>query len=142
MAARLLAFGIAVGILGLVGGCTHSPTQPACARVGGGPMLEYQLFFGRDIRGRPALTDQDWADFAEQVVTPNLPDGFTVFDADGQWMNPATRRIVKEKTKVIVVALPDDEAAAPAIAAVRDAYRTRFQQHSVGMIVHPTCGAF
>ena len=57
-------------------------------------------------------------------------------------MNPATRRIVKEKTKVIVVALPDTEAAAPAIAAVRDAYRTRFTNTSVGMIVHPTCGAF
>jgi Protein of unknown function (DUF3574) len=137
---------IAIAILALVGalggGCTHSPAPPACAGAGGAPMLEYQLFFGRDIHGRPALTDQEWADFAEQVVTPHLPDGFTVFDADGQWMNPATRRITREKTKVIVVALPDTEAAAPAIAAVRDAYRTRFHQHSVGMTVHPTCGAF
>ena len=105
-------------------------------------MLEYQLFFGRDIQGRPTLTDQEWADFAEQVVTPNLADGFTAFDAYGQWKNPATHRIAKEKTKVIVAALPDTEAAAHAIAAVRDAYRAQFRQQSVGMTVHPACGAF
>ena len=105
-------------------------------------MLEYQLFFGRSIPEQSALTDQEWADFVAQVVTPHLPDGFTAFDAEGQWMNPATHRIVSEKTEVIIVAVPDTDAAASAIAAVKDAYRTRFRQQSVGMTVHPTCGAF
>jgi hypothetical protein len=100
-------------------------------------MLEYQLFFGRT-----AATDQEWADFAAQVVTPHLPDGFTAFDADGQWMNPTTHRIGKERTKVIIVALPDTDAARSAVAAVKDAYRAQFHQQSVGTIVHPTCGAF
>lgn len=105
-------------------------------------MVEYQLFFGRDIAGRPALTDQEWGDFAEQVVTPHLPDGFTAFDADGQWMNPATRRIIRQRTKVIIVAMPATDAAASAIATVRDAYRTLFRQQSVGVTAHPICGAF
>jgi hypothetical protein len=105
-------------------------------------MLEYHLFFGRDIAGRPPLTDPEWADFSQRVVTPNLPDGFTAFDADGQWMNPATHRIAKERTKVIIVALPDVPAAAPAIAAVSDAYRSQYHQQSVGMTVHPVCGSF
>ena len=65
-------------------------------------MLEYQLFFGRG-----SVTEQAWTDFAAGVVTPHLPDGFTVVDADGQWMNPATHRISSERTKVIVVAVPD-----------------------------------
>jgi Protein of unknown function (DUF3574) len=138
----VLSRSIAIGLTVLGVGCTQAPLRPACARAGGAPMVEYQLFFGRDIPGRPALSDQEWADFAEQVVTPQLPDGFTAFDADGQWMNPATHRIVKEKTKVITVALPDTEAADSAIAVVKDAYRTRFRQQSVGMTRHPTCGAF
>jgi Protein of unknown function (DUF3574) len=79
-----LAPAIAFGATILVDGCTHGPTQPACADAGARPMLEYQLFFGRDIAGRPALTDREWADFAEQVVTAALPDGFTAFDADGR----------------------------------------------------------
>ncbi len=77
----------------IVAACTRPPASPSCAGLGGTPMLEYQLFFGRGIPGRSALTDQEWADFAADVVTPQLPDGFTEFDADGQWMNPATHRI-------------------------------------------------
>jgi Protein of unknown function (DUF3574) len=66
----------------------------------------------------------------------------TAFDADGQWMNPITRRIIAEKTKILLVVLPDTEAAATDVAAVRDAYRTKFHQQSVGIAVHPVCGAF
>jgi hypothetical protein len=138
----LLARAIGISVIAFGAGCAHPPKQQSCADVGGMPMIEYQLFFGRSIVGRSALTDREWAEFAEQVVTPRLPDGFTAFDAGGQWMNPATRRIVKENTKVVIVALPATEAAASAIEAVRDAYRARFHQQSVGMTAHPVCGSF
>jgi len=127
----------------IAAGCTQlPPSSPSCARLGGAPMLEYQLFFGRGIAGRAPLTDQEWSAFAAQVVTPHLPDGFTAFDADGQWMNPATQRIVRERSRVLIVALPDTPQSATAIAAIKDAYRAQFHQQSVGMTVHPTCGAF
>jgi len=100
-------------------------------------MLEYQLFFGR-----AHITDQEWVEFAARVVTPNLPDGFTAFDADGQWLNPDTRRISQERTRVIVVAVPDTPVARSAIAQIKDEYRQRFHQISVGTVVHPVCGAF
>ncbi len=109
----------------------------ACGHLGGAPMLEYQLFFGR-----ASVTDQAWTEFSAQVVTPNLPDGFTAFDADGQWMNPNTHRIGQERTKVIIVAVPDTQASAAAIARIKDEYRQRYHQLSVGTTVHPVCGAF
>jgi hypothetical protein len=96
----------------------------------------------RGIPVRAALTDQDWVNFTAQVVTPYLPAGFTAFDADGQWTNPATLRIVTEKTKVIIVALPDTAPAASAITAVRDACRAEFHQQSAGMTVRPICREF
>ena len=105
-------------------------------------MLEYHLFFGRNIAGRPPLTDPEWADFAARVVTAQLPDGFTEFDAEGQWMNPATHHISRDPTKVIIVAVPDTPATAAAIAAVKDAYRAQFHQQSVGTTVAPVCAAF
>jgi hypothetical protein len=123
----------------LVAACTPAPQS--CMR-GLAPMVQYELFFGRDIAGRGPLTDQEWAEFAERVVTPHLPDGFTAFDADGQWMNPDTRRIIKEPTKVIIVAVPDTPASAAAIAAVRDAYQAQYHQQSVGTIVQPVCAGF
>jgi Protein of unknown function (DUF3574) len=133
---------IVTSVITLACGCAHAPPQPACADLALKPMLEYQLFFGRGIMARPELTKQEWSEFTADVITPNLPDGFTAFDADGQWMNPTTRRIAKEKTKVLLVVLPGTEAAATAVGAIRDAYRTQFHQQSVGMTVHPVCGAF
>jgi hypothetical protein len=114
--------------------CT--PSLP-CARLGGAPMLEYQLFFGRT-----SVADQAWSDFVADTVTANLLDGFTVLDGEGQWMNPASRRISHERTTIIVVAVPDTATSAAAIAMVKDAYLRRFHQQSVGTIAHPVCGAF
>lgn len=105
-------------------------------------MFEYELFFGRDIPGRGPLTDAEWTDFSARVITPHLPDGFTVVDAGGQWLNPATRRIIREPTKLLIVAVPDTPLTAAAIAAVADAYRREFNQRSVGTAVHPVCAAF
>ncbi len=100
-------------------------------------MLEYHLFFGR-----ASVTDPAWAEFTAHVITPRLPDGFTVLDANGQWMNPLTHRIVGEHTTVLVVALPDSAANDAAITAIKDAYRAQFHQQSVGTTVHAVCGAF
>jgi len=105
-------------------------------------MLEYHLFFGRNITGRPPVADTEWTDFAARVVTPNLPDGFTAFDAYGQWMDPVTRRISAEPTKVIIVAVPDAPASDRAIKAIEDAYKAEFHQQSVGVTVAAVCAAF
>jgi hypothetical protein len=117
-----------------VAACT--PTAPSCPH-GLAPMLEYRLYFGRS-----SVSDQQWAEFTQQVVTAHLPDGFTAIDADGQWMNPDTHRISRERSKVIVVAVPDTPASAAAITAIKDDYRARFAQKSVGVTVAPVCGAF
>jgi len=105
-------------------------------------MLVAELFFGRNIRGREPLTDAEWRTFAADVVTPNFPDGFTVFDGDGQWQNPATHEVARERTKILLVAArsaPDLEAR---LSAVIDAYKTRFHQQSVGMITRDSCATF
>jgi hypothetical protein len=126
---------IAYGALLIASGC--SPASGPCARLGGAPMLEYHLFFGR-----ASVTDPAWAEFTAHVITPRLPDGFTVLDANGQWMNPLTHRIVGEHTTVLVVALPESAANDAAITAIKDAYRAQFRQQSVGTTVHAVCGAF
>ena len=67
-------------------------------------MLVAELFFGRNINGRAPVTDAEWAEFAAWVITANFPDGFTVFDGNGQWRNPQTGRIGHEPTKILLVA--------------------------------------
>ena len=57
-------------------------------------MVEYQLFFGRSN-----VSDEAWAKFAAQVITPDLPSGFTELDAEGQWLNPGTSQISRERSR-------------------------------------------
>jgi hypothetical protein len=113
-----------------------------CPATQGAPMLVFQLFFGRSIQGRAEVSDGAWDDFLDQVVTPNLPNGYTVFDASGAWLNPSTRHTIHERTKVLLAALPDAASSAAAIARVRNAYQVQFHQTLVGMTVAPVCGSF
>jgi hypothetical protein len=105
-------------------------------------MLVAELFFGRNIRGRGPLTEAEWRAFAAEIVTPNLPDGFTVFDGDGQWQNPATHEIARERSKILLVAAKRAPDLAPRLSAIIDAYKERFHQQSVGLITRDSCAAF
>lgn len=122
---------------------TPAFAQPSpCPLAGQKPMLVAQLFFGRSIPHRAPLTDAEWARFAANVLTPNFPDGFTAYDADGQWFDPMVKRIVRERSKVVLVAVPNDLSIAARFAAVSDAYRTQFHQVSVGVITGTACAEF
>ncbi len=112
-------------------------TPVTCDRLGGTPMVEYQLFFGRSN-----VSDQAWAEFAAQVITPGLPSGFTELDAEGQWMHPETHQIGRERSKLVIVAVPDTPVTESVIAHIKDEYRQRFAQIVVGTVVHPVCAAF
>src|SRR5487761_1103704 len=86
-----------------------SPLPPApysCLLPAERRMLVAELFFARGISGRAPVTDAEWAEFAAQTVTPNFPDGFTVFDGQGQWRNPHTGHLARDPTKVLLVAAP------------------------------------
>jgi len=105
-------------------------------------MLVAELFFGRKIKGGGFVTDGEWSRFAAEIVTPNFPDGFTAFDADGQWRNPQTAAIARDPTKVLLVAAKRSPDLAGHLQAVIEAYKTRFHQQSVGIITRDSCAAF
>ena len=56
------------------------PTAYVCLLPGEKRMLVAELFFGRNVPGRAPVSEAEWADFAAQVITRYLPDGFTVHD--------------------------------------------------------------
>ena len=96
-----------------------------------------ELLFGRSNVG-----DRDWDRFLVTEVTPRFPDGLTVYDARGQWRNPKTQKISRERSKVVMIAMPPGADNDARLQAVIDAYKTRFKQQSVGLIVRPACVSF
>ena len=115
--------------------------QPAC-RGEQKPMVVAELLFGRNIGSRLGVAEAQWAHFLATEITPRFPDGLTVFDARGQWRNPATSRIARERSKVVMIAMPPGADNDTRVQQVIAAYKTRFRQQSVGLIVRPACVSF
>src|SRR5258708_18597789 len=97
----------AAAILALV--LSGAGTIQAQLLTGGGAEKRQQvveLMFGRRIADRIAVTEDEWARFVDQEITPQFPDGLTVFSAAGQRRDQASNRIVREPSKVVLIVLP------------------------------------
>ena len=56
--------------------------------------------------GRSNVSETAWDRFLAAEVTPRFPEGLTVYDARGQWRNPETTKISRERSKVVMIAMP------------------------------------
>ena len=88
------------------------------------------LFFGLSSRDGRGVSEQQWQDYVETVVTPNFPDGLTVLNAYGQYLT-SDQQVASERTKVLLLIHADDRASDERIAAVIAHYKRRFDQDSV-----------
>jgi hypothetical protein len=123
-----------------LGGCAR--TAPTCLLPGQARMQQIDMFFGRDIAGRGPVTEAEWADFARREITPRFPDGFTVIDARGQWLNPQAGTIGAEATEMVRIDVAPGAGVPGRVAAVAAAYRARFRQIAVGVTSSEVCAAF
>jgi hypothetical protein len=119
--------------------CAASAQTLEC-RLAQKPMVVADLMFGRNIGGRLGVTEKRWSRFLAQEITPRFPDGLSVVDASGQWRDTATKRIVRERSKLVTIIMPAD--AQEKIDAIVDAYKRRFRQQSVGVVIRPACVSF
>jgi hypothetical protein len=64
-----------------------------------------------------------------------------VLDAAGQWRSNAGP-IVREPSKVVILALPGRTGGEDRLEAVRAAYKARFSQEAVLVVTQPACLGF
>jgi hypothetical protein len=123
----------------LLSGC-GGPSQ--CQPGGGHAMRVFNLYFGRSVSGRGAVSDAEWRDFRDHVITPALPNGYTILDGQGAWRNPRSNTTISEATTILVVAMPDAPESQSVINGIRSNWQHRFHQFVVGMTVQTGCGSF
>jgi hypothetical protein len=125
-------------LLPLLAACTAAAQPLFC--TSGAPKSVAELYFGRNIGARLGVSEAAFRAFLDSEVTPRFPDGFTVLDGRGQWRDGGA--IVREPSKVLVVALPDEARDRVELAAVAEAYKARFRQQSVLTMVRQACVSF
>lgn len=128
----------ALALLVLLTGFTAAEAQPAlqCSGAQKSWVVADLLF------GRSRVSEARWGRFLAAEVTPRFPDGFTVFDARGQWRDPGSGRISRERSKILTIAMPPGPENDGRIKDIIERYKIQFRQQSVGLIVRPACVAF
>jgi hypothetical protein len=123
----------------LLGGCTL--LEPPRCPPGQERLRTAQLFFGRDVAGKPMVSEAEFRKFVDEVLTPRFPDGLTILDGGGQWKG-AQNRLIRESAKVVIIVLPKGPDANERLNVVRAAYKQRFNQDSVLQVTQPACVAY
>lgn len=104
-------------------------------------LVRSELYFGRLRSDGAVVSDAEWRMFVAEEITSRFPDGFTVFDAVGQYRG-RDGQIISEPTKVLLIVHAPDARLRGAVQELRDIYRRRFQQESVLLIESPARAGF
>jgi len=113
---------------------------PSGCAPSGTMLTRTTLYFGL---ARPAGTikERHWKEFVRKEVMRRFPQGFTVWEADGQWLR-ADGRISRERAKVLLVVHANSPAIREALIALVETYKKAFQQESVLWETANVCAAF
>jgi hypothetical protein len=118
---------------------TAANAQTTCSQDGSA-FTRTTLYFGT---ARPAgtITTKQWKGFVRDEVTPRFPKGFTVWEADGQWLG-ADGRIARERAKVLLIVHQNTAEVRETLGELVDRYKRLFQQESVMWETATVCAAF
>ncbi|WP_275629380.1 DUF3574 domain-containing protein [Pseudomonas sp. 273] len=130
----LLAVGLTLALFGCAG--TPAPavhtTNPSSSSLQGdssrpdqAQWLRTELYFslGPLTADKGRIDEQRWRRFLDEEVTSRFPDGFTVYDAYGQWRDHGAAEPERLATKVIVILHPDNAGNHENIEAIRLAWK-------------------
>lgn len=135
----MMRIGALLLALSLAGCATPVAQAPACPPEHEA-LQTAQLFFGGNIGDKPGVSEDDFRAFVDQEITPRFPKGLTVLDGGGQWRGDANV-LIREASKVVVLVLPP-RGADRLLDEVRKAYKARFEQDSVLLVIQDSCVSF
>jgi hypothetical protein len=122
----------AIALLALAGSASAQISCTAPLK----PMLDVELLLGR------TGSEARWRRFLAREVTPRFPDGLTAYETTGQWRDPVTKKVSRERSRVLRIIVPLDLPVQDKIDAVANAYKAQFRQKSVGIVARQACVAF
>ncbi len=94
--------------------------------------IRTELYFGMSRKAGAEISEAEFEEFIDEIVTPRFPSGLTALDARGQWREDDSK-VAKERSKVLVLIYPRSErrSANAKIEEIRTEYKKRFSQQSV-----------
>ena len=135
------------GLLLLAGYACARPAAPeraapaAYCEAGDTTMVRDVVYFGRNRPGGGVVSEAEWQDFLDQVVTPRFPNGLTVVHGDGQWRGQSGM-VEREQAEVLTLLHGGSAESRKAVAEVVSEYKQRFGQEAVLRERLSACASF
>jgi hypothetical protein len=130
---RLLLVGV-----GLLGSGTGALALECRAKQ----MVVVEMLFGRKIGDRIGVSETAFSRFVDREITTRFPEGLTVLSADGRWRDTKRKTVIREPSKMVMLAAADEPKTQEHIDAIVTAYKTRFKQQAVGVLMRQSCVSF
>ena len=120
-------------VFAMAAGCSapsHKGLPPAASQAS--RWIRTELFFGMSKPDGSGVQGEEWNAFLEQHIVPRFPDGLTVVDAVGRYLD-RQHRMIREPSKVVIILYPSDRAATAnsSLLAIASEYCSQFKQESV-----------
>ncbi|HES76154.1 MAG TPA: DUF3574 domain-containing protein [bacterium] len=114
-----------------------APIIASSCPIGQQAAVQDLLYFGTD-KPIEHVTPEDWNQFLGETVTPRFPEGFTTWQASGQW-NSSSGTIIREPSHVLSLVHPESATAEKSIEELVASYKERFHQEAVLRVSARVC---
>ena len=100
-------------------------------------LIQVDLYYGRNIGTTGQVSDRQFRQFLRDEITPRFPDGLMGYNANGQFLD-SSNQLIREPSNVVSLILEDTQANERSINQIIDAYKQKFHQESVLVVVDET----
>jgi Protein of unknown function (DUF3574) len=102
------------------------------------PFIRTELYFGRNKPDGAEVSRKEFNEFLSGFVTERFPEGLTVLNGRGQFLN-SEGEVERERSVVLILLYPVSARKDKhiKIEEIREEYKTRFRQQSVLRVDDP-----
>jgi hypothetical protein len=93
-------------------------------------LFKDELYFGLTKPGGETISESEWQQFVNDVITPRFREGLTVLNGSGQFLN-SSGILIRENSKIVILIYESSPGKDRAINEIIETYKRTFQQESV-----------
>ena len=93
-------------------------------------LFKDELYFGLTKPGGETISESEWQQFVNVVITPRFREGLTILNGSGQFLN-SSGVLIRENSKIVILIYESSPEKNQAINEIIETYKRNFQQESV-----------